>query len=86
MSHHRKSQWITYALLAGALVLAVAGVVLLASYFSGRRDRAVEIPTQTALAAAAVAGLHLTSRCSPSQARKMNASSARDAGGSDGVC
>jgi hypothetical protein len=53
MSHHRKSQWVTYALLAGVLVLAVAGLVLLAGYFSSRRDRAVEIPTQTALTAVA---------------------------------
>lgn len=54
MSHHRKSQWVTYALLAGVFVLAVAGLVLLAGYFSGRSDRAVEIPTQTAPAAVAM--------------------------------
>ena len=50
MSHQNKNQWITYALLGGFLILTVAGVVLLAGYFSGRNRAVVQMPTQTALA------------------------------------
>ncbi len=57
MSHQNRNQWITYALLVGFLILTVAGIVLLAGYFSGRQRATVQMPTQSALAAVEAAGV-----------------------------